>query len=156
MAQRTMLAAVATDFRYGKAFPRRGRESLGGFLWLARVFDKARAKANHTHDGYIYPCPMDRAMMQHWGISPPEFTTAVSEHSTDDQILAWVSGRVTPDRIQAANAWLSRQKTALDRHDAEEGVPGAVAPKVPSQVMLGLVVAALVLLVAWLMRVLHL
>lgn len=121
-------------------------------MWLARVFDKARAKANHTHDGYIYPCPMDRAVMQRWGINPHEFTTAISEYSTDDQIQAWVSGRVTPDRIQVAKAWVLRQKDALDRHDAEEGVPGAVAPKVPSQVMIGLVVAALVLLVGWLMR----
>lgn len=125
-------------------------------MWLARVFDKARAKTNQTHDGYIYPCPMDRAVMQRWGISPREFTTAISEHPTDDQILAWVYGRVTPDRMQAANGWVLRQKSALDRHDAEEGVPGAVAPKQTSQVVIGLVVAVLILLAAWLMRVLHL
>ena len=81
--------------------------------------------------------------MQRWGISRHEFTTAISEYSTEDQILAWVSGRVTPDHRQVANAWVLRQKDALDRHDAEEGVPGAVVPKVPSQVMLGLVVAAI-------------
>lgn len=146
---------MATDFRDGRTFPRRGREALGEFLWLARVFDKARAKMNRTHDGYIYPCPMDRAVMRRWGISPREFTTAISEHSTDDQILAWLSGRVIPDRMQAANVWLLRQEFALDRQDAQEGVPGAVAPKLPRQVILGLAVAALTLLVAWLTRVLH-
>lgn len=148
--------AVPTDFRDGKTFPRRGREALGDFLWLARAFDKARATQNRTQDGYIYPCPMDRAMMGRWGISPPEFTSAVSEHTSDDEILAWLSERVTPERIQTANSWLLQQGDALDRHDAEEGVPGAVAPAMPRrEIILGLAVAALALLVAWFARVLH-
>jgi hypothetical protein len=117
------------------------------------MFDKARAKANQTHGGYIYPCPMDRAVMQRWGISPPEFTAAIGENSTDDRILAWVSEHVPPDRMQAANSWVLSQKESLDRHDAEEGVPGAIAPR--SQwygVIVGLAVAALLMMVAWLKR----
>src|ERR1700687_3638456 len=105
---------MSTDFRDGKTFPRRGREALGEFLWLARVFDKARAKTNQTHDGYIYPCPMDRAVMQRWGISPKQFTTAIGEYQTDDQILGWLSEQVTPDRTKSANAWVLAQKDALD------------------------------------------
>jgi hypothetical protein len=31
--------------------------------------------------------------------------------------------------MRDANAWVLSQKDALDRHDAEEGVPGAVAPR---------------------------
>ncbi len=146
---------MPTDFRDGKTFPRRGREALGEFLWLARVFDKARAKMNRTHDGYIYPCPMDRAMMRRWRIRPSEFTAAIDERPTDELILAWLSQRVTSDKIREANDWLLRQKFALDRQDAEEGVPGAVAPKVPSEIIVGLVVAMLMLLAAWLARVLH-
>ena len=146
---------MPTDFRDGKTFPRRGREALGEFLWLARVFDKARAKTNRTHDGYIYPCPMDRAVMHRWGISPSEFTTATSENPTDDRILTWLSERVAPDQMRTANTWLLRQADSLDRQDAEEGVRGAVAPKLPRQLMLGLVVAALMVLGAWLARGWH-
>jgi len=76
---------MPTDFRDGKTFPRRGREALGEFLWLARVFDKARAKANRTHDGYIYPCPMDLAVMWRWGISPREFTAAIGIVTMSDR-----------------------------------------------------------------------
>jgi hypothetical protein len=126
---------------------------LGDFLWLARVLDKARATANRAQDGYIFPCPMDRAMFRYWGVSPSEFTTAVAEHASDDEILLWLSERVTPDRRQAANAWLLRQDDALNRHDAEEGVPGAIAPKWPRRdIVLGLIVAALTILAAWLAR----
>lgn len=146
---------MPTDFRDGKTFPRRGLEALGDFLWLARVFDKARAKANRTHDGYIYPCPMDRAMMRHWGISPREFTAAIGERSTDDQILGWLSERVTPDRVQAANAWVLRQKWSLDQQDAEEGVPGAVAPLLSRDTIIGLALAAIVFSAAALVRAFH-
>lgn len=92
-------------------------------------------------------------MFQRWGISPREFTAAIGEHGTDEAILSWLSERVTPDRTQAANAWLARQRAALDRHDAEEGVPGAIAPFWPPRgIMLGIGVATLVLLGSWLAR----
>ena len=94
-------------------------------------------------------------MMQRWGISPGDFTAAVGGHSSDDEIVTWLSERVTPERKQAANAWLLTQKGSLDRQDAEEGVPGAVAPGPRQEIMLGLVVAALALLVAWVTRLLH-
>jgi hypothetical protein len=147
---------VPTDFRDGKTFPRRGREPLGGFLWLARAYDKARAKTNRTIGAYIYPCPIDRGMMRQWGIAPQDFTAAVGENSTDDQILAWLSARAGADRMQAANAWLQGNRSAnLDRHDFEEGVPGAVAPGTRKEIIVGIFVAAVVLLAAWIERAHH-
>jgi Domain of unknown function (DUF5069) len=116
---------ASADFRDGKTFPRRGRTPIGRFLWLARVFDKARATANGTQGGYIYPCPMDRAVMRRWGIEPPQFTAAVSECQTDDQVAAWLSERVPPDRVRAANTWVVRQRLALDVQDVDERVQGA-------------------------------
>jgi hypothetical protein len=58
--------------------------------------------------------------------------------------------------MRAAIAWMLRQEDALDRQDAEEGVLGTVAPRLPSRdIILGLAVAVLALLVTWLSRVLH-
>jgi hypothetical protein len=114
---------MATDFRSGNDFPRRGREPMEGFLWLARVIDKARAEAAGTIHDYIYPCPMDRGVFERWGITPDEFTAAIRRHPTDDGILGWLRGRVTDDRREAANRWLVDKKAGnLDRQDAEEGV----------------------------------
>lgn len=114
---------MATDFRDGKTFPRRGREALGGnVLWLARVFDKARASANGTIFDYIYPCPMDKGVMERWGIAPEDFDAAISTHTSDDSILQWLRERVTPEQIETANEWLITEKVEnLDRQDAEEG-----------------------------------
>ncbi len=119
---------MATDFRDGKTFPRRGRQPLGEFLWLARVIDKARAAQNGTIRDYIYPCPMDKGVMEHWGITPEEFTQAVRTYATDDEIYAWLKERVPAERAEAANRWLREEKGEnMDRQDAEEGATSAVS-----------------------------
>lgn len=114
---------MATDFRDGKTFPRRGRDPLGGdVLWLARVFDKARAFANGTIHDYIYPCPMDKGVMERWGVTPGEFDAAIATHTNDAAILQWLRERTTPEQIEAANQWLLEEKAEnLDRQDSEEG-----------------------------------
>ena len=114
---------MATDFRDGKTFPRRGREPIGDALWLARLFDKARAAAGGTIFDYIYPCPMDKGVMERWGISPDEFDAAITTHATDDALYQWLLSRTTKERLRAANEWLLKEKFAsLDKQDSEEGV----------------------------------
>jgi hypothetical protein len=68
---------------------------------------------------------MDRAVMRRWGIEPAQFTAGIGECQTDDQLIAWLSERVPQDRARAANAWVLRQRLALDVQDLQEGVPGA-------------------------------
>lgn len=114
---------MATDFRDGKTFPRRGRDPLGNdVLWLARVFDKARAFAGGTIHDYIYPCPMDKGVMERWGVTPEAFDAAIKTHTTDESILEWLRERTTREQIESANQWLVTDKIEnLDRQDAEEG-----------------------------------
>ncbi len=96
---------------------------MGDALWLARVFDKARAAAAGTIDDYIYPCPMDKGVMERWGITPQEFDEAIRTHTSDQAIRAWLASRAPADRVRAANDWLlNERKENLDRQDAEEGI----------------------------------
>lgn len=114
---------MPTDFRSGGDFPRRGRQEIDGFLWLARVFDKARASQDGTIHDYLYPCPMDRGVFDRWGITSRMFDAALDSCETDDGILAWIRARVTNERRNDANRWLLNEKLAnLDKLDAEEGV----------------------------------
>lgn len=114
---------MPTDFRSGTIFPRRGRDSLGGYLWLLRVFDKARAARDDTIHDYIYPCPMDRGVFDRWGITSKAFDAAIATRDTDEEILAWIVARVPLERREAANRWLLEEKQpSLNRQDAEEGV----------------------------------
>lgn len=117
---------MATDFRSGKDFPRRGRDQIGGFYWLARVFDKARAKRDDTIFDYIYPCPLDRGVFERWGITSDQFDEALKTIDTDDGILAWVKSHVSDAKRDAANTWVIVEKApSLDKQDMEEGVVAA-------------------------------
>ena len=117
---------MATDFRSGREFPRRGRAEMDGFLWIGRVFDKARAAADGTIHDYIYPCPMDKGVFERWGISAAQFDEAIRSRRSDDEILAWLNEHVSATGKAKANAWLRDEKSGnLDRQDAEEGVIAA-------------------------------
>lgn len=116
-----IMERMPTDFRDGKTFPRRGREAVGEALWLLRASDKGRASAAGTLYDYIYPCPMDRGMMERWGMSAGEFDAALRQYTTDEQLFAWFTQRVRPEDVRAANEWLSSERSEnLDRQDAEE------------------------------------
>jgi len=113
---------MATDFRDGKTFPRRGRDEIDGVMWLKRVSDKARAAAAGTIHDYIYPCPMDKGVMERWGITPDQFDVAIARHATDEDLLGWLRERTTDENIARANHWLVNDKIEnLDRQDSEEG-----------------------------------
>jgi len=117
---------MPTDFRDGRTFPRRGRERIGRFMWLARAFDKARAAADGTIFDYIYPCPMDEGVFKRWGISAKHFNEAIREHRDDEAIHAWLDARVSSEQSEAANTWLVNDKSSnLDRQDREEGASAA-------------------------------
>ena len=114
---------MPTDFRDGKTFPRPGRQTAGEALWLYRIADKARAAKAGTVFDYIYPCPMDRGVLERWGVPIAEFEAALDDFADDDTLLVWFRNRVQPEAIQSANRWLSQEKSEnLDRQDREEGV----------------------------------
>lgn len=117
---------MPTDFRDGKTFPRPGRQRIGAFLWLARISDKGRAAAAGTIFDYIYPCPMDLGVLDRWGVLPIAFDAALAQYPDDATLHDWLAERVPADRVEAANAWLERDRCEnLDRQDAEEGVARA-------------------------------
>lgn len=114
---------MPTDFRDGKTFPRRGRDKIGDAMWLARVSDKGRASLAGTIHDYIYPCPIDKAVLERWGVSVANFEDALRAHADDASMLAWLHEHVATERITAANTYLNTERIEnLDRQDAEEMV----------------------------------
>lgn len=65
----------------------RGRDVvIGGVPWLARMADKARAKAEGTIGDYIYPCPVDQRLLQTAGIDPEEFMEMAVNAKSDEEL----------------------------------------------------------------------
>ena len=96
--------------------PRPGAWSIGELQWIARMSDKARANAQGTSDGYIYPCPVDRRCLGALELDAKTFQTlAVGSHDDDDLVRAVTNaspalreGRYTfePSIFRALATWL--------------------------------------------------
>jgi len=111
------------DFRDGRTFPRSGRRAIGEAFWLARMSDKARAAAAGTIHDYIYPCPMDRGVLERWGITVEVFEDALRRNADDEGLRRWLVANVPAENVERANRWLLDDKIEnLERQDAEEGV----------------------------------
>lgn len=93
------------------SYPRSPRQILGGFVHLARMIDKAKASREGKLGEYIYPCPLDKVLLEFLKITPERFAEAVAGKS-DDGIVAWIrkeAPSLKPEEIERWNkAFLSR------------------------------------------------
>lgn len=95
-----------------KKFPRSPKERLEGYIHLARMIDKARAKAAGTSGEYIYPCPLDQSLLDFLGIKSDAFYHAAIEFD-DQEIIKWIKENAapkTPDEIEKWNLDLLDRK----------------------------------------------
>lgn len=77
----------------GEWKPRPRTVVVGGVEWLARMSDKARAKANGTIGDYIYPCPADKRLLQALELEPEVFMGIATKASNDDDVVAGVKAK---------------------------------------------------------------
>ena len=114
-----------------KEYPRSPRENLGGYVHLARMIDKARAKAAGTLGEYIYPCPLDQLLLEFLNITGDAFYETVKERD-DREILDWLKKNAenrSPDDVNNWNqAFLNRKPQTEEgmRHFLE--IRNKVAP----------------------------
>lgn len=102
--------------------PRSGREELGGYAWLARFADKARAEAAGTQGEYVAYCPLSLGWLQRVGIERRAFAREIEGGAADDALVRFLDERVAPQRKAAANRFVLEEKAPnLDEQDAEEG-----------------------------------
>ena len=92
----------------GSEYPRSIREKFGGYVHLARMVDKCRAKYLGMLGEYIFPCPIDQRLLDFAGISGDAFLEAVHSR-TDDEVLHWLQSTTlshTPQEIEDWNTTL--------------------------------------------------
>ena len=67
--------------------PRAGSLQLGGWSWLPRMIDKARATYYGNPGSYVHPCGRDRMLLSELGISTEDFKTVIDAGPTDEDVL---------------------------------------------------------------------
>ena len=92
-------------------YPRSVREKLAGHVHLSRMIDKCRAVLAGTQGEYIYPCPMDKRLLEFSGITPEQFTEAVkgrtdeARERSDNKIVEWFRKTTTPHSAAEIQQW---------------------------------------------------
>jgi hypothetical protein len=85
-------------------FPRSPKERLGPYAHLARMIDKARAKAADTIGDYIYPCPLDQLLLDFLEIDSEAFFAA-AKALPDHDVLRWVEKHAAARSARDVQEW---------------------------------------------------
>nr|WP_080887533.1 DUF5069 domain-containing protein [Nitrospira japonica] len=114
------------------SFPRSMRVTLGGYVHLARMIDKCRAVLAGTEGEYIYPCPLDKRLMEFAGVTAEQFTEAVTASRTDEEMIAWFQRTATPRPQSEVDQWnralLLRGPSSTDSQKRFDAYRDAVDP----------------------------
>ncbi len=71
-------------------FPRGPREKMAGLVHIPRMIDKARAARQNTLGDYIYPCPMDKIMLEFLKVDSDTFQKKACDASEED-LSTWIT-----------------------------------------------------------------
>ncbi len=97
------------DYDYTRPgnYPRSGRETLGGIVFLPRAIDKMRAYINGTAGEYNATRGMSARVFDLFGVTAEQFEQAVRENPTDEGVLEWLRRHGTkqpsPQEIEQFN-----------------------------------------------------
>ena len=107
-----------------KTCPRPGELMLGGYPWLARAIDKARAYNERTLGDYIYPCPIDKELLAELNLTGEEFAEVVEQCATDEEVLQRLRlpmDNPDPAVKRWAQEFLENRRDSLVRQAEDEG-----------------------------------
>lgn len=118
------MAASAIDLTVAE--PRGMDDTLGGYVWLPRMIDKARAKIAGTLGTYVHPCPVDRTLLARMRLDYGAFKRIILSTTTDAEVLAAIAqldGIATPE-----NAWFDPVAREEELQRSDHPTPPHVVP----------------------------
>ena len=94
-----------------KEFPRSPKQKIAGLVQLGRMIDKVRAYKEKRLADYIYPCPLDKIILNFLRIDSDTFAKMVVDKK-DDEISAWAKD-LTKSKSSREISFINKQ--ILDR-----------------------------------------
>ena len=98
-------------------FPRSPKELLGGYVHLGRMIDKARSHAAGTIGEYLYPCPLDKRLLELLDITGEDFSDAIRDRG-DTEILEWIKQNAKTYTTNEIQEW-TRSFLSRGPHDED-------------------------------------
>jgi hypothetical protein len=107
-------------------------DKMAGYVHLGRMLDKCRATLAGTQGDYIFPCPLDKRLLEFVGITPEQFSEAIRNRS-DAEVADWfrqTAARRSDAEIEAWNRTMVGLKPDTDEKWAYfKSVRDAIDPK---------------------------
>ena len=101
-----------------QSFPRSPKIKMSGLVMVPRMIDKARAYNAKTLGEYIFPCPLDKIILQFMNINHEEFVD-LTQKLTDAEIVLWInkqcSNRSQDEKDQINQKILERKPDNQER-----------------------------------------
>jgi uncharacterized protein DUF5069 len=99
--------------------PRSPHHMLGGLYFLARTIDKTRAKLQGTLGSYKVSPGLSGYLIEWLGLTEDEFTAAVRDARSDDDVVTWLLARSDEGIFNAINDRLSERGIRDEEHFAQ-------------------------------------
>ena len=87
-----------------KEAPRSPKERVGGYVILARTYDKCRALLWGNIGEYHFDCPLDNMLFGWKGVKGDDFKAAVEAGASDQEMVEWMNThgeRKSPEEVRA-------------------------------------------------------
>jgi hypothetical protein len=94
-----------------REFPRSPKQKIAGLVQLGRMIDKGRAYKEKRLADYIYPCPLDKIILNFLRIDSDTFAKMVVDKK-DDEISIWAKD-LTKSKSSREISFVNKQ--ILDR-----------------------------------------
>ena len=103
-----------------RAYPRSPKQEMAGLVHLPRMIDKSRAYKENKLADYIFPCPLDKIILNFLRIDAEEFANMTSKKK-DDEINEWakeiIKSKTQSDLNFTNNQILERKPDSKDRFE---------------------------------------
>ena len=101
-----------------KVFPRSPKQKMAGLVHLVRMIDKGRAYKEKKLADYIYPCPLDKIILNFLCVEADTFANITVEKK-DEEISNWVKelikSKTTNDLVLINKIILEKKPDSEDR-----------------------------------------
>ena len=109
--------------------PRSPREKIDDLAHLPRMIDKARAAQQNTLGEYIYPCPLDKIMLEFLEVDSDTFQKKAC-NDTEEALSGWIKvqcqNHSLGDKDAVNNKILKSQPDSLEKwetfHEIRDGL----------------------------------
>ena len=95
-----------------KVFPRSPKKKMAGLVHLGRMIDKGRAYKEKKLADYIYPCPLDKIILDFFCIEADTFADMTIEKK-DEEISSWAKELIkskSPNELDLINKIVLEKK----------------------------------------------